>query len=80
MKIANESGSIEAICLVGKELREWDDPERRQRSEKALEAKNIKVITYQQLIKDAQTSYQSYLAKAADKGRIKKLLDAIEKS
>ena len=77
---ANEGGSIEAICLVGKELREWSDPERRQASEKALEAKNIKVITYQQLIKDAQASYQSYLAKAEDKGRIKKLLDAIEES
>ena len=77
---ANEGGSIEAICLVGKELREWSDPERRQASERALEAKNIKVITYQQLIKDAQASYQSYLAKAEDKGRIKKLLDAIEES
>ena len=80
LKEANENGAIEAICLVGKELKEWDDPDRRQKSERALEAKNIKAITYQQLIKDAEASYQGYLSKTADKGRIKTLLDAIEES
>ncbi len=77
---AGESGPIEAFCLVGKELREWSDPERRQASENSLAAKNIKVITYKQLMNDAQASYRSYLEKEEDKGRIKKLLDAIEES
>ena len=75
---ANESGSIEAICLVRKELRDWETPERRQSSERSLEGKDIRVITYQQLIRDAEASYQQYLEKKKDKGRIKKILDEIE--
>ena len=75
-----ESESVEVICLVGKELRDWNTPERRQRSERSMEAKNIRVITYQQLIKDAETSYRQYLEKKKDRGRIKKLLDEIETS
>lgn len=78
LRAAKENGSIEAICLVGKELREWDEPERRQDSEKSLDAKNIRVITYQQLIKDAEASYRQYLEKRTEKGRIKKIMDEIE--
>ncbi len=43
-----------------------------------MEARNIRVITYQQLIRDAEASYQQYLEKSKAKGRIKKLLDEIE--
>ena len=78
LQTANESGSIEAVCLVGRELRDWESPERRQQSERSMEARNIRVITYQQLIRDAEASYQKYLEKSKDKGRIKKLLDEIE--
>ena len=75
---AQESGSIEVICLVGTDLSDWETPERRQISEKSMDARNIRVITYQQLIRDAEASYQQYLEKSKDKGRIKKLLDEIE--
>ena len=78
LREANEDGSIEAICLVGKEPRDWEDAESRQEWEKALEAKHIRVITYQQLIREAGASYQKYREKSKDKGRIKKLLDEIE--
>lgn len=78
LKVTNENGAIEAICLVGKELTDWEDTERRQESERALEAKNIRVITYQQLIKDAEASYRQYLDKKQEKGRIKKILDEID--
>ncbi len=77
---ADDRGSIEAICVVGKNLRDWDDLDRRQQSENSLEAKNIRVITYQQLIKDAESSYRLYLEKKKEKGRIKKILDEIEES
>ena len=80
LQTAHESGAVEAICLVGKELRDWEDAERRQESEQSLAAKNIRVITYQQLIKDAESSYRRYLDKKQDAGRIKKLLDEIETS
>ena len=78
LREANEDGSVEAICLVGKELRDWETPERRQSSEWSLAGKNIRVITYQQLIRDAEASYQKYLEKSKDKGRIQKILDEIE--
>ena len=76
---ANEgSAAIETICLVGKYLKDWETPERRQRSENSLGAQNIRVVTYQQLIKDAETSYQSYLDKHRERGRIQNLLDEID--
>ena len=76
---ANEDGAIEAVCLVGKELTDWETPERRQISEKSMEARNIRVMTYQQLIRDAEVSYRQYLEKSKKRGRIKKLLDEIER-
>ena len=36
LKVANEQGSVEAICLVGKEPENWSDPEARQRIRKNL--------------------------------------------
>ncbi len=78
LREANEDGSVEAICLVGKGLSDWEDTETRQESEKALEAKHIRVVTYQQLIRDAEASYRHYLEKSKDKGRIQKILDEIE--
>ena len=78
LQTANESGSIEVVCLVGRELRDWESPERRQQSERSMDERNIRVITYQQLILDAEVSYKEYLEKSEGKGRIKKLLDGIE--
>ena len=78
LREANEDGSVEAICLVGKGLSDWEDTETRQESEKALEAKHIRVVTYQQLIRDAEASYRQYLEKSKDKGRIQKILEEIE--
>ena len=79
LEVAKETGiAIEAICLVGKELSDWDTPKRKQDSENALSAKNIRVVTYQQLIKDAESNYRSYLVKHKERGGIQELLDAID--
>ena len=78
LQTANESGSIEVVCLVGRKLSDWESPERRQQSEKSMHERNIRVTTYQQLILDAEISYKEYLEKSDDKGRIKTLLDEIE--
>ena len=74
----NEEGSIEVICLVGRGLSGWDNRESKQRDENSLLAHNIRVITYQQLIKDAENSYQTYLETREEKGRIQKLLQEID--
>lgn len=78
LKEANESDSIEIICLVGRELQDWYDSEARDESERSLAAKHIRVVTYQQMIKDAELQYQQYLEKDKDRGRIQKILDEIQ--
>ena len=75
---AGEDGPIETICLVGTKLKDWDSEKGKEESEKTLEAKNIRVITYQQLINDAEISYQNYIEKSKEKGRISRLLEAID--
>ena len=75
---ANEEGPIETICLVGRDLKDWNTSERKKESEETLRPKNIRVITYRQLIRDAEASYQNYLEKDKEKGRIRELLEAIE--
>ena len=80
LTLASENTAIEAICLVGQLPTGWGDLEERQRQENMLATSNIRVVTYQQLIKDAQTSYKGYLDKRTDKGRIRKLLDEIDQS
>lgn len=73
-----ETGEIEVICLVGNGLSGWGNPSDKEDDEKSLIAQNITVITYQQLIKDAENSYKSYLDKGKDKGRIQRLLQSID--
>lgn len=74
----NEEGSIEVICLVGNGLHGWSDPDSKQDDERSLAVQDIRVITYQQLIKDAENSYQAYLNKRKDKGRIQELLQELD--
>ena len=78
LRAHNEEGSIEVICLVGSGLSEWEDPESKQNDEQSLLAQDIRVISYQQLIKDAENSYQDYLNTRGEKGRIQELLQAID--
>lgn len=80
LRLADEGESVEAICLVGTELSDWETPERRQDSNKLLEAKNIRVVTYQQLIKDADAAYQQYLNFGVKRSKIKLLLEEIDAS
>jgi hypothetical protein len=64
--------------LVGSGLSGWKDLENKQDDEKSLSAQDIRVITYQQLIKDAENSYQAYLNTSKEKGRIEELLQVID--
>jgi len=78
LRAYNEEGSIEVICLVGSGLSGWGDLESKQDDEQSLLAQDIRVISYQQLIKDAENSYQDYLKTREEKGRIQELLQAID--
>jgi hypothetical protein len=73
-----EVGEIEVICLVGHGLHGWDEAADKQVEERALSVQNITVITYKKLVSDAEKSYQDYLDKDQEKGRISQLLKSIE--
>ena len=62
---ANEEGPIETICLVGRDLKDWNTSERKKESEETLQPKNIRVITYRQLIRDAEVSRWYFLSTAS---------------
>jgi len=69
---------IEAVCVVGKPLEGWEDSYNEEQDRRAMEVKNTRVVTYQQLISDAYNSYKEYLDKNQDKGRIIDLINKIE--
>ena len=69
---------IEIICIVGKELKNWTDPSTRNASVQSLAAKNIRIVTYEQLINDAYRCYSTFLEKNKEAGRVSKLIEDIE--
>lgn len=74
-----EHGPIETVCLLGQLPTDWNSQNQSQ-GELSLSTRGIRVMTYRSLINDAEKSYDQYLHKAEDRGRIKTLLDEIEKS
>jgi len=69
---------IETVCIVGRELSDWTNPEEKDNSLKVFAAKKSRIILYQQLINDAYRSYSVFLDKNKSAGRVSKLIEAIE--
>ena len=80
LKMSGEQVDIEVVCLVGRELEDWDIEEFRRSSHASLAAKNIRVVLYQTLIKEAELAYANYIEKNIERGRIQELVAAIEES
>lgn len=64
--------TIESICVVGR-----DALPNFNRANEILEPSNARVITYDQLIHHAQISYQEYIDKNTQVGKIRKLIDKL---
>jgi hypothetical protein len=81
-KLLRETGDsnpqIEAVCVVGKELEGWEDPDNEKDDRNAMAAKNTSVVTYQQLIEDAYNSYKEYLEKMKEANTVQELIRKIE--
>lgn len=73
-----ETTEVEIVCLVGNGLFGWDNSIEKQTDKRSLSAQDITVMTYQQLISDAESSYKSYLDMRECKGRIEILLQSID--
>ncbi len=74
----NTNESVEIVCIVGEELREWTTPNERLRSVRSLNERNIRVILYRELIKEARLIYQEFLKKKQKAGSLCELIKNIE--
>ena len=71
---------VEVICLVGKRLSQWEEgPEAEEQSKQVMAAENVRVVLYDELIEDAYRSYQTYLDKNKEAGRIYNIVQSIER-
>ena len=69
---------VEVVCIVGKPLSQWTDTEREERSKRTMAEQNVRVVLYNQLIEDAYRSYQAFLDKNQEAGRVHRFIRNIE--
>ena len=72
--------ALEIICVIGKPLRDWSDPDGREQSARGLEAFNARVVMYDALIENAQQAYRDYLERRREAGRVHELITSIAAS
>ncbi len=81
-KILNKSNKnnepVEVVCVLGKEPKDWNNPDGQKESIDMLKAKDARIVFYYSLIDSAQKSYQNFLDKQKDKGRILDVLNGID--
>ena len=68
---------IEAVCLVGRLPRGWDNAETRKRDEDGLRPYGIRVMTYQELIDNSIAAYSKFVDASESLGRLRELIDKI---
>jgi len=69
---------IEVVCVVGRKLSDWSEPNGRTESDNMLWAKHIRVKRYDELIDNAYNQYKEFLTKQKEAGRIYDVIKAIE--
>lgn len=70
---------IESVCLVGKPLSNWQNPEERYKSQNSLGQLGIRVVLYQELIDNAYRAYKKYLDRSHEEsGRVFKLIQSLD--
>ena len=75
---SNELVDVETICLIRGGLADWNNNRMKTEWINSLKQKNIRVVTYDQLIEEAEISYRNYLKKSKKRARIVKLLEEID--
>ena len=70
---------VEVVCVVGKPLTGWDNnPKAEQADRDSLKPLNIRVLTYQSLIKSAKDAYSDYLTKKKEKAKFISMLSDLD--
>ena len=70
VEIGDVHPHIDTVCVVGKPLRDWANPNGREESEEVMKSKAVRVVTYKALIEQAERAYQEFLDKSQEAGRI----------
>ena len=70
---------IEGICLVGKLPMGWDDLSERRTDEESLRPRRIRIMTYDELINNAESAYAKFLEATSSTEKLNVLLDRIRK-
>ena len=68
---------IEAVCLVGRLPRGWNNAETRKLDEDGLRPYGIRVMTYQELIDNSVAAYSKFVDASESVGRLRELIDKI---
>ena len=79
LKQTGESNpNIETVCVVGRPLQDWGNPAGQQESAATLRPKGIRVLTYKELIQNAEKAYQSYIDQSREVSHLVQILDRID--
>ena len=70
---------VEGVCLVGKLPLGWEDPNERRTAKDSLRPLRIRVMTYEELINNAESAYAKFLEATGDTRELHVLLDRIRK-
>lgn len=81
-KLKNSGNSheviIEGVCIVGG-IQGWDNDKTKARDIASLASLHIKILTYDELIKNARSAYSKFLKKESEFGKLRMLIDKIRK-
>lgn len=70
---------VEGICLVGKLPMGWEDSNERRTDEDSLRPHRIRIMTYDELINNAESGYAKFLEATSSTEKLNVLLDRIRK-
>lgn len=73
-----EKEPIEIVCILGKKCKNWTSEAEENEQRESLERQSIRVVLYDRLIDSAYKSYQEFLDKNAEAGRVYKLIQDID--
>ena len=66
---------VEVVCIVGKPCSDWITETEKKKSEDTLRMQDVRVVTYDRLIKDAYDAYRKFLDK---KGPVREIMGILQ--
>lgn len=83
-KVLQQTGKadepLEFICVVGRPLTDWSNPDGANISKNTLAGSKARVVMYQELIENAAKAYNDYTVAHQQAGRVYELIKTIEES